>query len=142
MGAFFIKVENKPRYFYGRKEKLKSRKAIQELFRSGNRFSFSSFKVIWMIDNEQKDLKAGVGASSRYFKRSVDRNRIKRLIRESYRLQKSSLDHFLAGKSFGLNLFILYSGNDVPTYEQVFQKTGMIIERLIKSIHEKTSVHT
>jgi ribonuclease P protein component len=135
-------VENQQRYFFGKEDKLKSRKSIQLLFKSGQRFSFSSYKVIWMLSPGHEGCKTGVGASSRYFKKAVDRNRIKRLMRESYRLQKSRLDQYVTEKNLGLDVFIIYNGNNVPSYGLVFEKTGMIIERLIKAINEKNPAHT
>ena len=125
-----------PRYFYRKADKLKSRKAIDSLFGKGNNFSNFPFKVIWLPENKQAILQAAVGVSSRNFKKATDRNRIKRLIREAWRLQKNSLHNHLQEQNKQLSVFILYMGKDLPGYELVFEKTGTIINRLIKFLDE------
>ena len=86
----------------GKGERLKSRKAIDELFKNGKRFTVSPFRVFYCITKEG-GLQFGAGVSTKNFKKAVDRNRIKRLIREAYRVQKNSLEILL--KAEGLNLF-------------------------------------
>ena len=125
------------RYFYGKDDKLKSRKTIELLFKTGHSFSDFPFKVIWLPQNASATLQAGVGVSSRYFKKAVDRNRIKRLIREAYRLQKNKLYTHLENNKRTLSVFIIYTGRELPQYELVLKKTGSIINRLIKLIDEK-----
>jgi ribonuclease P protein component len=125
------------RYFYGRVDKLKSRKVIELLFKSGHSFSNYPFKVIWLPQNTET-LQAGVAVSSRNFKKATDRNRIKRLIREAYRLQKNILKDHLLRKEMSLSIFIIYTGKELPVYEEVFKKMGVIINRLIKLVDEKT----
>ena len=76
-------------------------------------------------------LQFGAGVSSKIFKKAVDRNRVKRLIREAYRLQKISLQEKLAEKNIQLNLFFIYTGNELPVYKEVFDKTGKVLEKLL-----------
>lgn len=79
-------------------------------------------------------LKAGFGASSRHFKRAVDRNRIKRLAREAYRLQKQGLQDFLEKKGLSLAIFIIYTGKEVPDYQNVREKIGVALQKLVKEL--------
>jgi ribonuclease P protein component len=102
------------------------------LFRQGRHFSVFPFKVTWLPGNAAANLQAGVGVSSRHFKRAVDRNRIKRLMRESYRLQKNELQQYLIEKDKRLSVFLIYTGNEIPQYETVFEKLGIILHRLKK----------
>lgn len=120
------------RYFFRKADKLKSRKLIDTLFSKGNNFSNFPFKVIWLAENKQNDLQTGVGVSSRNFKKATDRNRIKRLMREAWRLQKNQLQDHLQKQNKQLSVFILYVGKELPEYDLVFEKTGIIIHRLIK----------
>ncbi|MEO6583853.1 MAG: ribonuclease P protein component, partial [Ferruginibacter sp.] len=94
-GSFLLEMDNLQRYFFGRPDKLKSRKLIEQLFKTGRSFSNFPFRVVWLSKNDLAHLQAGVGVSSRYFKKATDRNRIKRLIREAYRLQKNTLQQHL-----------------------------------------------
>jgi ribonuclease P protein component len=120
------------RYFYRKADKLKSRKAIDQLFSKGNSFTGFPFKVIWLPENKHALLQTAVGVSSRNFKKATDRNRIKRLMREAWRLQKNKLHDHLLEQNVQLSVFILYIGKELPEYELVFEKTGNIINRLIK----------
>ena len=121
-----------PRYFFRKADKLKSRKSIDELFSKGSSFSNFPFKVIWLPENKEARLQVAVGVSSRNFKKATERNRIKRLMRESWRLQKEKLQLHLQEKDKQLSLFILYVGKELPEYEVVFEKIGIILNRLIK----------
>lgn len=128
-------MEPTQRYYYKKKDRLKSRKAIDNLFTRGKSFSNFPFKVLWMPANDSV-LQAGIGVSSKHFKKAVDRNHIKRLIREAYRLQKHELKETLEVNNAGLLLFILYYGNEVPKYEIAYKGIGSIIRRLIKILNE------
>jgi ribonuclease P protein component len=82
---------------------------------------------------QESVLQFGAGVSKRHFKRAVDRNRIKRLIREAYRTQKLPLQALLTGGGKGyLKLFILYTGKELPEYQVVREKVGKVLERLEK----------
>lgn len=123
---------NSQRYFYGKTDKLKSRKVINLIFSKGKSFSNYPFRVIWMPVANNTVLQTGVAVSSRNFKRAVDRNRIKRLMREAYRLQKNELAESLISHKITLAVFILYIGKEMPPYDVVFEKFKKIISRLIK----------
>ena len=81
-------------------------------------------------------LQFGAGVSAKNFKRAVDRNRIKRLIREAYRLQKIELHEKLKVKETGLVLFFIYNGKVIPTYKEVYVLVGTALDKLTKSIDE------
>lgn len=131
-------MTDRQRYFFGKEDKLKSRKQIDRLFSKGKHFSNFPFKVIWLPENEKGILQAGVGVSSRYFKKAVDRNRIKRLMREAYRLQKNVLFDHLQTTGRKISVFILYTGRELPDYETVFERMGAILKRLKKFSDENT----
>lgn len=95
---------------------------------------------MWLTHDTPAQLQAGVGVSSRYFKKATNRNRIKRLIREAYRLQKNNLFTHLEKEGKSLYIFIIYTGKELPAYDLVYEKTGIILKRLIKIIDEKNQV--
>ena len=120
---------------FNKKEKLKSRKRIEQVFQEGKSMTLFPFKVWWMLQPAgESAVQVGFGAGSRHFKRAVDRNRIKRLGREAYRLQKQDLIDRLKEKELYMAVFFIYTGKDLPDYATVTQKIGVILQKLIKEI--------
>lgn len=138
-----MSVELKQRYTFSKDEKLKSRKAIEQLFATGRSFSNFPFKVVWKgTENTVTGSQAGFTVSSKQFKKAVDRNRIKRLIREAYRLQKHELQQQLKSNNKSLAVFFIYVGNELPDYTFIFEKTGKAIKHLIRLINENNLADT
>jgi len=123
-------VEQNKRYTLGKTERLKSRKLIGELFTSGSSFSNFPFRVIWLPNEKAVELKTAFSVSVRFFKRATDRNRIKRLMREAWRLQKSILEDQFPVMKTGLYVFLIYTGNEMPVYQDIYEKTAIILKRL------------
>ncbi|MEQ1675739.1 MAG: ribonuclease P protein component [Chitinophagaceae bacterium] len=123
----------KKTYTFGRAERLKSRKAIEYLFREGKRFTITPFRVHYCL-MAGKGLLTGTGASTRNFKKAVDRNRIKRLTKEAWRLQKNPLKEKLDQANRGLHLFLIYTGKELPDYKQVFESVKIIADKLYKLV--------
>jgi ribonuclease P protein component len=123
------------RFGLGKEQRVKSRKVIEELFNGGKSFSSGSIRVHYLFTENGPALQFGAGASSRNFKKSVDRNKIKRRLREAWRLQKLPLTELLLQQNHKLAVFFIYSGKELPDYKVVFDSTGRAIGRLEKIIH-------
>ena len=113
-------------------EKLKSKKLLDELFSSGKKLTDFPIKLVYKQLNFEDEviIKAGVSVSKRNFKKAVDRNRIKRLLREGYRLNKHILHDGLSQKYVCM---FLYLSKDMPNFEEINIK----MERLLKKLAEK-----
>jgi ribonuclease P protein component len=120
-------------FTYNKKEKLKSRKQLEALFSKGSTFLLFPVKVFYMLPDTPLDniVKAGVGASSRQYKKAVQRNRIKRLLREAYRLNKQPLHQFLQTHKRQLVVFLLYIDKQMPQNNNIHAKMPVILERLM-----------
>jgi len=124
-------------YTLGKNERLKSRKRIEQLFAASQSFAQYPIRVLYIHPNDPTApaLQCGFSVSTRHFKRAVQRNRVKRLLREAWRLQKNELTAHLENTQQKLAVFIIYTNNELPQYPVVFEKMGRLIQRLI----EKTS---
>ena len=131
----------------GKNERLKSRKLIEQLFSGGQRFGLFPYRVFYLFEkNEAGDtknkLQCGVGVSTRNFKKAVDRNRIKRLTREAWRLQKTELDALMKDHSNRFSVFFIYTGKELPAFVVVKEKMALILQKLISIANENPAANT
>lgn len=120
---------------YNKEEKLKSRKLINHLFDKGKHIQAFPLKVLYdFVEESSQHLQAGVTVSSRNFKKAVDRNKVKRVIRECYRLQKTSLQFILKEEGLALTLFFIYTHNEMPDYLLIKEKMQMLLQKLEEMI--------
>ena len=124
------------KFTLNKNERLKRRKIIEQLFSEGRAVSAFPIRVQYKLVDEllTEPLQAGFSASSRTFKRAVDRNRIKRLMREAYRLQKAQLEQALQTKQRRLALFLIYTGKELPEYALVKEKINVVLTKLVQNI--------
>ena len=121
---------------YSKQEKLKSRKALEQLFDKGKSFSVFPIKVFYTVTDDTALVQAGVGVSSRIFKKAHDRNKVKRLLREVYRTQKQALYSSVASNQQQLNVFFLYIGKELPVHADLQIAMEKTLEKLIRKISE------
>jgi ribonuclease P protein component len=132
---------NKGAFTYPRKQKLKSRKLLGKLFQSGKSLNAFPIKLIYQTNSPfvGETLMAGVGASSRNFKKAVDRNRIKRLLRESFRLEQAILQNGLP-LDRQWQLFFIYTGKDLPDAGLIQNKMQFLMQKLVDQFGSKETV--
>ncbi len=129
------------KYSYTKEERLCSKKQIDLLFSKGSSFVLYPFRILWIQNPEPALYPAQVVLSvpKKRFKRAVDRNRIKRRIRESYRILKTDkLYPFLREHNINLYLMIIYTGNEIITTKEIEKKLNLAFDRLLKE-HVKTT---
>lgn len=128
-------------YTYPRKQKLKSRKLLGKLFQSGKSLNAFPIKLIYQTNQPfiGESLMAGVGASSRNFKKAVDRNRIKRLLRESFRLEQAILQKGLP-QDRQWQLFFIYTGKELPDGQLIQNKMQFLMQKLVDQFGSKETL--
>jgi len=119
-------------FTFRKEERLCKRKIIQELFEKGSSFYLHPFKVYILRQFESPVHQVLISVSARNFKRAVDRNLIKRRIREAYRLHKSKLPE---GK---LVLGFVYSAKEILSFRDIQQKMILSIARIEKLNKDST----
>ena len=130
--AFLVLYSMAATFSYNKTEKLKSRKMLNLLFEEGKSFSVFPVKIFYLpMQKEGKQMiKVGVGVSARNFKKAVDRNRIKRLLRECYRLNKLLLQFTKTNNQQPMAVFFLYIGKDMPDYTILNEKMKAVLNKL------------
>jgi len=114
-------------------EKLKSRKLIESLFMDSNGFLHYPFKINYKIFQQTEDIdfpaKFTVSVSKKRFKRAVDRNNIKRKIREAFRKNKHLLYENLKKSGLKINFIIIYISSENLDYVTIEKE---LVQMLIK----------
>jgi len=123
-------------FSYNKFEKLKSRKQIELLFAQGKSISSFPVKVFYLPveHTPEHPVQVGVGVSARNFKKAVDRNTIKRRMREAYRLHKLPLHEHLVAAQKSVAVFILWIDKQLPTTEVLQDLMPGVLEKLIKQL--------
>jgi ribonuclease P protein component len=124
---------------FKKEERLCSKKIIGELFSEGYTFYKYPFLVKWSINDNPADLKATllINVSKKHHKRSVDRNLIKRRIREAYRKNKNILYDYLNENNINLVFSLIYNSKEIALYKEIELKIILILQRFQKE-YEKT----
>ncbi|SIT94912.1 ribonuclease P protein component [Pontibacter indicus] len=116
---------------FSKEERLCSKRLISLLFSKGSSFNLYPLRFVYHTPDESTDASTQlvISVSKRHFKRAVDRNRLKRQIREAYRLNK----HFLTqhqGKAPRL-LAIIYIGKEKKSFDTIQKKLISGLERCL-----------
>nr|WP_294926969.1 ribonuclease P protein component [uncultured Flavobacterium sp.] len=124
-------------FTYPKIERLKSKTTIGLLFSEGKSVSKYPLRLVYRqaeADSEEK-IKIGVSVSKKYFKKAVDRNYFKRVLRETYRLNKHLLWENVQQP---YSLMFFYQTKDKLSYEEINTKTIQLFEKFLLQISKTT----
>lgn len=127
-------------FSFGKREKLKSKKLIELLFQEGKQLKVFPLKLLYFKLNNEFDCKIQTAFSvpKRNFKRAVDRNHLKRLMRESYRLEKSELFQLV---DTPYAFMIIFMGKDKASYHIIKIKMQQLLHKFkLELDHEKDTI--
>lgn len=141
-----------PPQTFKKEERLCNRKFIGRLFTNGRSFYHYPFKIIYLIADQNEcrffsepyPAKVLFAIPKRRFKRAIDRNRLKRIMREAYRKNKHELYKTLHTPDTKLAVGFIYTGREILTSHEIEPKIKAAIMRLkqeIKGIENKHYNH-
>lgn len=118
---------------YPKHEKLKSKTTIDLLFSEGKSVSKYPLRLVYapIVLEDNLKIKFGVSVSKKYFKKAVDRNYYKRVLRETYRLNKKILFDNME-QPYAIMFF--YQTKDRLTYQEINEKTIQLFDKFITAI--------
>ena len=122
------------KYTLGKEERLKSKKLIEKLYREGNSVKNFPLRLVYVQTNHTSNFPAqmGVSVAKRNFKLAVNRNRIKRLMRECYRKQKYIVYENIKKPHV---FMISYIGREEITYDELYIKMRVLLEKFVSDIN-------
>lgn len=124
------------KYTYPKEEKLKSRNTIDLMFSEGRSVSKYPLRLVYipLPETEENTIKLGVSVSKKHFKKAVDRNYFKRLLREAYRHNKHLLLENIPGN---YAFMLMYQTKDRLSFEEINTKTIQLFEKFITQVKQQ-----
>jgi len=121
------------KFTFNKKERLKSQKLIEKLFDEGKSITVFPLRMLYLkTDHDDgSTIKTSVSVSKRNFKKAVQRNRIKRLLREAYRLNKPE---YFNNITTSYALMILYIGKDATDFDSINAKLKLLLSSFLEKI--------
>lgn len=128
------------RHTLSKAERLKSYKKIRLLFEKGQKLKLYPIVVYYHIKQsssaslDNRTVQMGVSVGTRYFKKAVDRNLIKRRIREAYRKNNAALKRELMKNESSLDVFFVYTTTELFAYDQLESTMVKVLQVLQEKI--------
>jgi ribonuclease P protein component len=120
---------------FTKSERLCSKVIMDKMFEKGKVIVVPSFKLIWLKAEEGagQPVQIVISVPKRNFKRAVDRNLLKRRIREVYRKNKETIYSRINGQTF--YLMLIFTGKEIIEYKEAEEKIIKLLQRLIPAIN-------
>lgn len=114
---------------FRKQERLCKETAISELFRDSNSFFIYPFRVVWRESLEERKypVQIAISVGKKRIKRAVNRNLLKRRIREAYRLNKEDL--YKALENNKIDVMLIYMISEIKDYSEIEKSVIRIIEK-------------
>ena len=123
------------KYSLNKQERLKSQIFIKDLFTTSSSFGKRPLRILWNsreVSKNKSTCKIVVAVPKRNIKKAVERNRIKRMIKEAYRVNKIDILSFFNERNVECHLGILFVGKSMVTFENINEAMCILLEKLPK----------
>ena len=124
-------------------ERINSKLTIENIFRKGQSVFSHPYKLVFVDrinDDDSPLVEILISVSKKRFKKAVDRNAIKRLIRESYRTNKQILWNFCEQNNTKLSIVIVYVGNDISNSKNHNNTMIKVIDKMLLKLNSSMSL--
>ncbi|MBK7037147.1 MAG: ribonuclease P protein component [Bacteroidetes bacterium] len=137
-GAETFNLNSISRATFSKGERLSDKNITASLFKAGQSFLQHPYTVIYTITELPgiSPVQLLISVSKNRFPRAVDRNKIKRQVREAYRKNKAGLYQMLMAENKQLALAIIYSSKKITTFNETENKIKVALSTLIKKISD------
>lgn len=118
---------------FSKTDRLCAAKVINELFKNGRKFNNYPLRVIWKLSDKEDSqrVKILISVPKKYLAKAVERNLIKRRIREAYRKNKNLLNTDLPEKTTkSINIAIIFDGKNIIGYNEIENKVISAFHKL------------
>ena len=124
------------KFTLGKQERLKSKKLIENLYKNGSSIKVFPFRMMFLQVEHTSNfpVQVGVSVAKRNFKKAPDRNRLKRLMRETYRLQKAIVYENVDKPYI---FMISYIGREEKPYQELYSKMNGLLNLFIEKVKHK-----
>jgi len=129
---------NRTRFLFPNSERLNSKIKIDRLFTDGKAFLVYPLRTVYFISSENpSELEVLISVPKKKFKKAVHRNRIKRLIREAYRLNKNELCNVVISGNLQMQVAFVYVADKELNFHELNDKMKQILDQLKKIASEQ-----
>ena len=123
------------KHTFGKSDRLKSKQQIEKLFVDGNSFTEFPLKVIWrLIETTNPSIQVAFSVPKNKLPKAVDRNHMKRLLRESYRQQNQALKSMVFENGKQLHVMLVFFDTELWDFIDLDNKISVTLERLQKKL--------
>ena len=123
---------------FGKEYKLCSQKEIEAIFKNGRSLRSYPFSLHYLqthpIKTDSPSFRIVISAPKKIFRKAHERNRIKRLLRETIRKNKLPLEEFLKEKGIQMALFVIYTSREEMPFTVLERKTNKLVNQLIEAL--------
>ncbi|HJZ40887.1 MAG TPA: ribonuclease P protein component [Bacteroidales bacterium] len=119
-------------FTFGKKERLSHRADIERLFNEGRSFSLPPFRVFYIMGTnpDAAPVRILIAVPKKKYKRAVDRNKLKRMIREAYRLNKAFIAEPVKSQCLHVG-FVYTAQGSIPDFTEIESKMKSCLEKLL-----------